>query len=106
MNQAIALRRNHNFKRTAVGVHAGPISITFIMIVGLAIMAIFYLNQITKTNVYGYNLAKLQQKESELNEQKERLEVEAARLRSIAEIKKSEAVSKMVQTNSPTFAKN
>lgn len=106
MTQAnYAVRRNQNLYRTRTQTQLGPVSGTFVVIIGISVLALLYLNQITKTNVFGYQVTSLQQKATQLAAAKQNLEVEAARLQSIQEIQKSSAVAQMTPAPSVTYAK-
>lgn len=99
-----AVRRNQNLTRQTTSMRLGPVSATFVVITAVSLLALLYLNQITKTNVFGYQITTLQQKASELSSNKQDLEVEAARLQSIEGIQKSPAVAKMVPESQVSYA--
>lgn len=99
-----AVRRNQNLTRQTTAVHLGPVSATFVVIVAISLLALLYLNQITKTNVFGYQMTSLQTKVTNLQSAKQDLEVEAARLQSIEAIQKSPAVAQMVPENQVSYA--
>ncbi len=106
MTQAnYAVRRNQNLYRQRTQVQLGPVSGTFVVIIGISVLALLYLNQITKTNVFGYQVTALQQKTTALATAKQNLEVEAARLESIQAIQQSSAVAQMVPAGAVTYAK-
>lgn len=100
-----AVRRNQNLTRQTTSMKLGPISATFVVIVAISVLALLYLNQITKTNVFGYRVTQLQQQAADLASSKQDLEVEAARLQSIQEIQKSPAVAQMVPESQVSYAK-
>ncbi len=100
-----AVRRNQNLTRQRTSLHLGPISATFVIIVAISILALLYLNQITKTNVFGYQVTQLQQKANDLAASKQDLEVQAARLQSIGAIQDSDAVTAMVPAGKVSYAK-
>ena len=99
-----AVRRNQNLTRQTTSLHLGPVSASFVVITAVSLLALLYLNQITKTNVFGYQITSLQQKTSDLQSSKQDLEVEAARLQSIEEIQKSPAVAAMVPESQVSYA--
>jgi archaellum component FlaF (FlaF/FlaG flagellin family) len=76
----------------------GPISNTIILIILACLVGLLYLTQVTKTNSYGYNINNLQQQQSQLKEQKQNLEVEAARQQSLDRVASSDVAKNMVQT--------
>lgn len=99
-----AVRRNQNLTRQTTALRMGPVSATFVVIVAVSLLALLYLNQITKTNVFGYQVTQLQQKQAELESSKQDLQVEAARLQSIEEIQKSPAVAQMTPESQVSYA--
>lgn len=99
-----AIRRNQNLTRQSTTLRLGPVSASFVVITAISLLALLYLNQITKTNVFGYQITQLQQKATQLDSSKQDLEVEAARLQSIDEIQKSSAVSQMVPESQVSYA--
>ncbi len=77
------------FRDRTIGhdIKIGPLSIQFIVIIILAAMGLLYLAQSTQGATKNYKLQELaEQKEQELLE-KQRLEVEATRLKSLNNIK-------------------
>jgi len=67
----------------------GPISLRFIAIALVAIAALFYLAQSTQASVNKYRIMQLCEQQSQLEVKTADLEVEAARLKSLNEIKKN-----------------
>lgn len=100
-----AARRNQNLYRQKARLQLGPFSVGFVTIAVIAVLALLYLNQITKTSVYGYKVSELTKERGKVENIKQELEVEAARLQSIQQIQSSPAVSRMVPETKPTFAK-
>ena len=99
-----AVRRNQNLYRPKAGLHLGPVSISFLTIAAIVVLALLYITQITKTNVFGYRLSQLQAQRDKILADKQGLEVEAARLQSIQRIESSPAVQKLVPQTTPTYA--
>ncbi|NIM46778.1 MAG: hypothetical protein GTN40_01305 [Candidatus Aenigmarchaeota archaeon] len=93
------IRRRRQFSRgyqkTA---RVGPVSLGFITVVLLFILSLLYLAQSNRIAVRGYEISELEKKQTELIEERERLEIEAARLKSIQEIQKGASNSKMEPT--------
>lgn len=83
----------------------GPISSTFVLIVAISILALLYLNQITKTNVFGYRVTQMQKQAADIQATKQDLEVEAARLQSIQEVQKSPKVAAMTPESAVSYAR-
>jgi len=65
----------------------GPASLGFITIMLLSLLSLFYLAQSNEVATKGYLIRSLEQKKQEAVAENKRLQVEAARLRSISEIK-------------------
>jgi len=55
-----------------------------------------YLTQVTKTNAYSYRIKSLQTEQSSLKEERDELEVAAARLQALDTIKNSPTAQKLV----------
>ncbi len=105
MSQAtIAYRRNQNLYRTKTAVKLGPASVGFLTVAAICTLALLYLNQITKTSVYGYRLTELTRQRDTVLAEKQDLEVQAARLQSIQQIQGSSTVAKMVPEGQATYA--
>lgn len=73
----------------------GPVSNTVMLIVLACLLGLLYLTQVTKTNTYGFEINKLQQKQSQLKQEHENLEVAAARAQSINRVQSSDVASNM-----------
>jgi hypothetical protein len=101
----LAMRRNQNLYRTKTATQLGPVSVSILTVAGIVVLALLYLTQITKTGVYGLKVSDLQTKASQLQVNKDNLEVEAARLQSIDRIQSSKVASRMVSENQVSFAK-
>jgi hypothetical protein len=99
-----AARRNQNLNRATRAITLGPVSVSFVMIAVVSLLALLYLTQITKTSVLGYKVSELQQRQIKLQSDQQALEIEAARLQSIKEIQGSAAVSSLVPTVNTTYA--
>lgn len=84
-------RRTINVKRGA-----GPVSLKFITIAILAVLSLLYLVQANSSATKGYSLKALEEERTKLEAQNERLEVEAARQKSLKEIKNKTQNSGMV----------
>lgn len=102
---AMSVRRNQNLYRTGTKLQLGPISVGFVMIALITLLALLYLTQITKTSVYGYKLSELTQKQQKLSLAKQELEIEAARLQAVQTIQNAPAVAKLVPEQNVTYAK-
>lgn len=100
-----SMRRNQNLARTRTELRLGPVSATVVMILTITLLALLYLNQITKSSVFGYQLSALQQQQKQAIQAKQALEIEAARLTSIQNIQNSQAVKNLVPASQVTYAK-
>lgn len=65
----------------------GPISIRFLTILLLGVALLFYLIQSSAQATKGFRLSELEREKEKIAAEKERLEMEAARLRSLNQIK-------------------
>ena len=89
MNSPRMWRRNQNTVRHQIKTAGlGPVAHTVLIAIMLCVLGLIYLTQITKTSTYGYEIQNLESKKTQLAEQKQVLQVEAARLQSLDEIKK------------------
>lgn len=73
----------------------GPVSNTVILIVLACLLGLLYLTQVTKTNAYGYKINSLQQKQSQLADEHDDLEVASARLQSVDRVQGSSVAQSM-----------
>ncbi len=97
--ESAGLSRNQNTARFRSRDRAlGPISNTVILIVLACLVALLYLAQVTKTNAYGFKINSLQQKQSQLSQQHDDLEVAAARLQSVSRVQASTVAANMATT--------
>jgi hypothetical protein len=90
-------RRNQNsisFKKESL--RLGPISYAVVLVIMACLLGLVYLTQVTKTNAYSYQIKKLQVEQSNLKEQRDELEVTAARLQALDTIKKSSQAISLV----------
>ena len=97
-------RRNQNLYRQPTKLRLGPNSATFVVIALVSVLALLYLNQITKTNVFGYKLTELSHQRDSVLAEKRDLNVEAARLQSIQATKDSSVAKNMVPTGQVSYA--
>ena len=100
MNRRRHIRRHQNtvtnFSDTKT---LGPVSNTIILIVLACLIGLLYLTQVTKTNSYGYTINSLQQRQSELQNQKADLEVASARLQSLDRVSQSPVAKALVSAS-------
>ena len=74
----------------------GPVTNTVLLVVMSCLVGLLYLSQISKTNSYGYRIDALKREASSLKEQKNDLEIEAARLMSLDREKSSTATAGLI----------
>jgi hypothetical protein len=101
----LTARRNQNLYRQPTKLQLGPTSATFVVIALISVLALLYLNQITKTGTFGYKVTDLTAKRDQIQSQKQELSVEAARLQSIQATKQSPVIAGMVPTAQVSYAK-
>ncbi len=105
MSTAIAIRRNQNLYREKTKVQLGPVSASILTMLAISVLALLYLNQITKTSIYGYKSTELSRQRDKAVNMKQELEVEAARLQSIQQVQASPVVASMVIEGPVSYAK-
>lgn len=101
----LTARRNQNLYRQPTKVRLGPTSATFVVIALISVLALLYLNQITKTNLFSYQIDELKHQKSKILAEKQDLGVEAARLQSIQATQSSAVVTKMVPVGQVSYVK-
>lgn len=69
-------------------VHIGPLSLRFMTLIFLAVVVLFYLAQSTQSATKKYTIRELENKKQELTGEKDRLQIETTRLKSLQEIQK------------------
>lgn len=84
----------------------GPVSLKFITIALVAISALFYLAQSTQISAKKYTIMQLNETKTELQSKGKDLEVEAARLKSLNEIKKSAQESDLEPIKQSNYIKS
>jgi hypothetical protein len=74
----------------------GPISNTVMLIIMTCLLGLMYLTQVTKTNAYSYQINELQQKQTQLKDERAELEVSSARLQALDRVKDSQVAKNLV----------
>ena len=100
----ITARRNQNWYRQPAQLVLGPTSATFVVVALISVLALLYLNQVTKTSVFNYQLADLTAQRDAVLSQTRDLQVEAGRLQSIDAIANSNVAKGMVPVSNVTYA--
>ncbi len=91
--------RKRTLSRDALKV--GPVSVQLIVIVVGTLLGLFYLVQSNRVSTQNLQLKAIEAQKAKVVEDNERLSVEAARLQSIQQIKKSAAESKSAPATKP-----
>ena len=84
-------------------IQSGPVTSTIMLVVLAITLGLLYLNQVTKTSTFNYKISNLENKQSELQTTKDNLEIDAARLQSIAEAKKAAETAKLEQIKTVSY---
>ncbi len=101
----ITARRNQNIYRQPATLQLGPTSATLVVIALISVLALLYLNQITKTGTFGYKVTDLSSRRDQVTQQKQELSVQAARLQSIQTIQASNVARAMVPVGQVSYAR-
>jgi hypothetical protein len=88
--------KNQNTAKFSDKRRLGPVSNTIMLIVLTCLLGLLYLTQVTKANAYGYSINDLNQEQSKLSDEKDQLEVAAARLQALDRVKNSNAAKTLV----------
>jgi cell division protein FtsL len=110
-SQSVSLQKNQVYRRGAntyslarTRPSLGPISTAVIVIALIALMGMLYLTQVTKTNSLGYKVSSLRSRESQLQREKDDLDIEAVRLQSIERVKSSQVANAMTTIKPSAYA--
>lgn len=103
MNSA-PMRRNQNLSRNKITFEAGPLFATAMILVLIVLLSVLYLSQVTKTSVFNYKISNLQNKQTKLETEKQKLQIEAARVQTLAQAKTSGDSAGLVRTTTVSFA--
>lgn len=107
MNSSVyTARRNQNLYRAKTQVHMGPVSLSFVAMSLVMVLALLYINQITKTGKFGIHLTELQSQSKKIKVARQALEVEATRLQSLKRTQESDVAKNMVPEGNVTYAKS
>lgn len=80
-------------------VFLGPNSVKVIILVMLAAFSLFYLSQSSQSATKNYEISDLDQQKNDINAEKERLEVEANRLKALSIIQEKASQKGMEQVS-------
>lgn len=87
--------RNQNTTRFQSAVKLGPVAHTVLVALMIIVLGLIYVTQATRTTGYDYEAQKIDSQISSLNEQKNDLEIEKARLTALETIKNSSVAQSM-----------
>ncbi|RJO60003.1 hypothetical protein C4544_06565 [candidate division WS5 bacterium] len=90
-------------RKTKMTFKLGKMTIGFMAIFVILPLCIFLLSQTNQMTMRGDDISKLEKRKQELTDEKQRLEVEAARLQSIQEIQKDVSKTNMVPTKKVNY---
>ncbi len=97
------IKRNSELGSYSASRQMGPVTSTLFLAIIIGVLALLYLTQITRTSVYGPQINELSQQQAVLLQQQQELQVEAARLQSVARIEESSAVAGLEPESSVTY---
>lgn len=86
--------------------HAGKLALGFACGLTLLSLSLFYLSQMNYMTVKGYDISDLEKKKQELIDERQKLEVESARLQSIGDIQDELSRTDMIQVKKVTYVKS
>lgn len=101
---AVAMRRNQNLTRSSARIQSGPLTVSFMFIALVILLSLLYLNQVTKTSTFNYKISSLDGKRKQLEAMKEKMQIDAARLQSLSNVRDSATVGKMVNVDNVSYA--
>ena len=84
----------------------GPVSLTFILICLLCILSIFYLIQSNQVATKGYEIKKLEEQQTKLVVEQEKLKLQSAELQSLKQIEGGISDLKMIPTKKVNYWSN
>lgn len=96
--------RNQNTVAFASNIKLGPVTHTVLVALMITVLGLIYLTQATRATGYDYQANKLNNQISELNNQKEDLAVENARLSALTNIQNSSVASTMTTPSQTNYA--
>jgi hypothetical protein len=89
--------RNQNTVRFTPAIKLGPVTHTIFIALVITVLGLIYLTQAAKITGYDYESEKIDKAIAELQEQKEDIEVENAKLTALNAISSSEVAANMVE---------
>lgn len=95
--------RNQNTVAFASSIKLGPVTHTVLVALMITVLGLIYLTQATRATSYDYATQKIDSQITELNTQKNDLEIENARLTALETVKKSSVASTMTAPSSTNY---
>lgn len=89
---------------TGTGIKVGPVTVHLVLIIACTCLGLFYLVQSNRVSTANLELKQQEAQKAEIVEQNERLSTEAARLKSIQQIKKSAESQKLTESGKAAYA--
>lgn len=102
--QSRRLGRNYNSVAYASAIKLGPVTHTVLVALMITVLGLIYLTQATKATSYDYRVQEIDSQIAELTTQKSDLEVENAKLTSIASAQKSTVAATMQAPTETAYA--
>ena len=103
-NNSSSFSLNQNLTKFRSGRRMGPITNAVLIIVIVAMLGMLYLTQLTKTGSFSYQLNSIDQQKTALTAEQDNLQVENARLQSLATISNSQVAANMTTPASVSSA--
>jgi len=98
------MRRNQNLSRNKITFEAGNLFSAVMILLIVVLLSILYLSQVTKSSVFNYKISNLQNKQTKLETDKQKLQIEAARVQTLAQAKSSGEAAGLIKTTTVSFA--
>jgi len=99
-------KRNQNTVAFSPTAALGPVAHTVLVALMIAVLGLIYLTQVTKTSAYGYQLDYRNEEIASLEEQRQDLENESAKLQALQRVKESSVARAMSDPASTDYATN
>lgn len=96
--------RNYNSVAFAPSIKLGPVTHTVLVALMITVLGLIYLTQATRATSYDYAAQQIDSKIADLTVQKDDLEIENAKLNSLASAKNSTVASTMTQPSQTSYA--
>jgi hypothetical protein len=94
---------NQNYRKQF---RVGKITLGFFGIAIFLSLSLFYLSQTNEVTAKGYDISSLEKKKQALAEEKERLQIEAARLQSIQQIQQDISSTDMIPVEKVNYVRS